>query len=67
MAGAVRLAHGWWEKCGEAGHSGGVCGTWCKAKAVGVGKRCRRRGSVGVSEELHMSCVIVIAVRRTGQ
>ena len=53
--------------CGLSGHGGGVCRRWCKAKAVAVGKGCRRLRSVGGGEELYVSCVVVIAGRRKGQ
>ena len=65
MAGAVRWAHGLGANavsCCQAGRSGGVCGRWCKAKVVAIGNWCRRRGSVGGSEGLQMSYVIVIAL-----
>ena len=71
VAGAVRYAQEWGAIaaiCGQARRGEvAVCaggGAW---QAVAVGKGCRRLGSAGGGEKLYMSCVVVMAVRCTGQ
>ena len=70
MAGIVSKVHGWGAYAaasGQAGHGGGVCRRWCKAKAVAIGTECHMLGSVGVDEELYMTCMPVMAVRHKWQ